>query len=349
MDQELKQRLIGASVIIALAIIFIPMLFDNEVDKSGDKKIDIVIPESGSHQLSVKTFSLEDESLKDESPNKEPADVTVPETELTLSDDQVMPRDAQEPVDGNGLIESSKQVAENNIEDTTKEQQETKPEEISSEPVTETDSEETNTRVENTDSQQQAKESNASSDSKPEAVPVGQTIFRVKLGSFSKADNAQQVKNKLAQQGIDSLVELAPDKALYRVWSQALYRDKAKAEDYVDAVNKLKLNIGTPKIITVTEDEVKASADRGQLGWVVQLGSFAAKNNALDLRNKLKLAGFSAAFVDQSKNSQGESRYRLRVGPVNTREQATQLKQQISEKLKLNGLVKTHELAQLVD
>ncbi|KAA3649085.1 MAG: SPOR domain-containing protein [Proteobacteria bacterium] len=341
MDQELKQRLIGASVIIALAVIFIPMLFDNEVDKSADKKIDIVIPESGSHQLTVKTFSLDEEQQ-----SNEPTEVKVPESELSLADDGIV---SHNNLSGNGLIETSETVATRDIPQEQDNQDNT---------VTVAQTEQTNTSADSSlveekqvDHSQQADQTSANSTTVKSEQSVAadeQNIFRVKLGSFSQAANAQQVKNKLAQQGIGSLVELAPDKALYRVWSDSLYQDKDRAEDYVAAVNKLKLNIGTPKIITVSEAEIKASADRGQLGWVVQLGSFAAKNNALDLRNKLKLAGFTA-FVDQIKNNQGESRYRLRVGPFIDRDQASQVKQQITDKLKLNGLVKTHELAHLVD
>ena len=45
MDQELKQRLIGAAVITALAAIFIPMLFDDAVDDAGKEVNALTIPE----------------------------------------------------------------------------------------------------------------------------------------------------------------------------------------------------------------------------------------------------------------------------------------------------------------
>ncbi|WP_305908229.1 SPOR domain-containing protein [Methylomarinum sp. Ch1-1] len=45
MDQELKQRLVGAVVITALAAIFIPMLFDDPVDETGKKINELKIPE----------------------------------------------------------------------------------------------------------------------------------------------------------------------------------------------------------------------------------------------------------------------------------------------------------------
>jgi DedD protein len=46
MDQELKQRLIGAVVVTALAAIFIPMLFDDPVDQSGQVVSELAIPEA---------------------------------------------------------------------------------------------------------------------------------------------------------------------------------------------------------------------------------------------------------------------------------------------------------------
>jgi DedD protein len=44
MNQELKQRLIGAIVVTALAAIFIPMLFDDPIDNSGQSISELVIP-----------------------------------------------------------------------------------------------------------------------------------------------------------------------------------------------------------------------------------------------------------------------------------------------------------------
>lgn len=46
MDHELKQRLIGAVVVTALAAIFIPMLFDDPVDNSTKKVAEFTMPEA---------------------------------------------------------------------------------------------------------------------------------------------------------------------------------------------------------------------------------------------------------------------------------------------------------------
>lgn len=46
MDHELKQRIIGAVVVTALAAIFIPMLFDDPVDNSGNAVKELAIPQA---------------------------------------------------------------------------------------------------------------------------------------------------------------------------------------------------------------------------------------------------------------------------------------------------------------
>jgi DedD protein len=44
MDQDLKQRLVGAVVITSLAAIFIPMLFDDPIDETGKMINELKIP-----------------------------------------------------------------------------------------------------------------------------------------------------------------------------------------------------------------------------------------------------------------------------------------------------------------
>jgi len=45
MEHELKQRLVGAVVITALAAIFVPMLFDDPIDESGKLIAELKLPE----------------------------------------------------------------------------------------------------------------------------------------------------------------------------------------------------------------------------------------------------------------------------------------------------------------
>lgn len=58
MDQELKQRLIGALVITALAAIFVPMLFDDAVDETGKNINQLTIPEVPAKAQEVEIMPL---------------------------------------------------------------------------------------------------------------------------------------------------------------------------------------------------------------------------------------------------------------------------------------------------
>lgn len=58
MDQELKQRLIGAAVITALATIFIPMLFDDPIDESGKNVSELKMPVLPSKAQDVEIMPL---------------------------------------------------------------------------------------------------------------------------------------------------------------------------------------------------------------------------------------------------------------------------------------------------
>ncbi len=58
MDQDLKQRLVGAVVITALAAIFIPMLFDGPIDESGKIINELKIPDAPVKSYGVESINL---------------------------------------------------------------------------------------------------------------------------------------------------------------------------------------------------------------------------------------------------------------------------------------------------
>jgi len=76
MNQELRQRLIGAVVVTALAAIFIPMLFDDPVDDSAQTVRELVIPEEPAAVTEEPAKKLP-ESVADVSPPAESPDATA--------------------------------------------------------------------------------------------------------------------------------------------------------------------------------------------------------------------------------------------------------------------------------
>jgi len=74
MDQELKQRLIGAAVITALATIFVPMLFDDPIDETGKNINQLKLPEPPSKAQEVEIMPLPEkvEDVATEAPMERP-------------------------------------------------------------------------------------------------------------------------------------------------------------------------------------------------------------------------------------------------------------------------------------
>ena len=75
MDQELKQRLIGAAVITALATIFVPMLFDDPIDETGKNINELKIPDMPGKAQEVEFMPLPEkvEDVATEAPMEKPA------------------------------------------------------------------------------------------------------------------------------------------------------------------------------------------------------------------------------------------------------------------------------------
>ena len=58
MDKVLKQRLIGASILIALAVIFVPMLFDGPDDSPDSREMSIELPSAPGDRAPVRRLQL---------------------------------------------------------------------------------------------------------------------------------------------------------------------------------------------------------------------------------------------------------------------------------------------------
>lgn len=76
------------------------------------------------------------------------------------------------------------------------------------------------------------------------------------------------------------------------------------------------------------------------VGWAVQLGAFSNADEAAALRDRLRSSGFSA-FVEQVPTERG-SLTRVRVGPVGSREAAEQLRAQVAARQGVSGMVIRH-------
>ncbi len=71
--------------------------------------------------------------------------------------------------------------------------------------------------------------------------------------------------------------------------------------------------------------------------WVVQLGSFASEDNARNLNEKLRKAGY-ASYVERVAEKNGAV-FRVRIGPELLRSQAEAVQKKIKDAMSLDSIV----------
>ena len=79
--------------------------------------------------------------------------------------------------------------------------------------------------------------------------------------------------------------------------------------------------------------EPKSDTPTTAKAWVVQVGSFSKRDNALRLRDQLRSKGYKT-FVEQISTAD-KTFYRVRVGPVVSRSNAVALQKELQTKMKL--------------
>ncbi|MDD5460088.1 MAG: SPOR domain-containing protein [Methylococcales bacterium] len=223
MNQELRQRLIGAVVVTALAAIFIPMLFDDPIDNSGQKVSELVIPETpvktgeeSANKLPVGVAQVLNK------PATESEKVVTEEAELA-TDEQSPPNelsegetaaDAEVPVDepeNDGASESldTGVVAETKAPVKIKkavDESEYNQQKLTSRPVVEEDVAASAKKPVKANEKAGGK----SSKSNPE---LGRWF--IQAGTFSKKENALSLLNTLRKQGLPVTMDVT--KGLYRL------------------------------------------------------------------------------------------------------------------------------------
>ncbi len=87
--------------------------------------------------------------------------------------------------------------------------------------------------------------------------------------------------------------------------------------------------------------EMPKDAGARPQAWVVQLGSFSERANAMALRDRIRNKRYPA-YVEAVATEQGTI-YRVRVGPERTRAKAEALQAKLRKEFNLNGMVFPHK------
>lgn len=329
MDQELKQRLIGAVVITALAAIFVPMLFDDPVEESGQIVDELTLPEPP-----VETFAKTAERLPADNRPQWPEETAGEKAQLADESEGLTQEelDYMGPVDdGSELKPIDKKSLPGSLAEATT---------ATPEPVVE-----------------KKPPLSAPVDKMPEAkaaasilTGTGDAAWYIQPGSFSKQQNAFALRDKLRSQGYQASVDefdTAGGKSYRVLVGPETDKNKAQAlRSRLDGANNFKsllLSVNKPKAIQPVAGQAAQPAkstsaqSAGLVKWYVQLGSFSNQANADSLRDKLRAQGFPA-LVNEVDTAQGKA-YRLRVGPELDKKRAEAILSKLDKEISLKGFL----------
>ncbi|GGD37283.1 SPOR domain-containing protein [Pseudoxanthomonas indica] len=337
MDTALKQRLIGAVVLVALAVIFLPMLVKGPAPDSGVSDIPLKVPDAPDGQFETRELPLVTPGdapaggavglPANTAPNPDAAALANP------ADAGAMPATAAagnyavsfgayaSPADAAAVVARLKQAKLPGYSET--------------------------------------------------ATVNGRTAYRVRIGPYADQATAESMRLEAVKVRNDvnakvvvldataaaaaptpSVAQAAPASA-GGVITEALPPEPAKPNPTPApaAASKPATVPATPAAKPAEAPKPVAAAPKpaatspsapaaSSVGFAVQLGAFAKAEDANALRDKVRAGGYSA-FVEQVRTDKGTLN-RVRVGPVASRAEADTLKAQVASKFGINGMVRPH-------
>ncbi|MCL1634309.1 SPOR domain-containing protein [Luteimonas sp. SX5] len=327
MEPALKQRLWGAVILVALAVIFLPMLIQGPAPDSGVSDVPLTMPDAPAGQYETRELPLV-------TPGEAPEGGAVGLTTTTPHPDAADPATPAAP--GSAASTAQSAAAESV----------SKPVPLGADGVSEPAA------------------LPAETTSAPAAAqlpaPSASGDYAVNLGSFASAANAEGVVRALKQSQLPGYSEPSTvnGRSGYRV-RVGPYATRADAEAarlraqqsrgdlrgsvvVLDA-EPLASKPSPPSTVQPAAAKPVASAPApaaAGTGYAVQLGAFSKAAEANAMRDRLRAAGFSA-FVEQVNTDKGMLS-RVRVGPVVGRGEADQLKSQVKAKTGMDGIVRPH-------
>jgi DedD protein len=334
MDKALKQRLVGASVLIILAVIVLPMLLSGRSDRLKHESSQIELPPKPD-ELSIETrrFPIGVPGRPAPAAEKEPDIQEQAQTESIDLAPTTTGETAVVPEIGTDGDETRVPATDaDNVQTTQGEPAQT-------------------TATADTGEQTPKVTSIILNSGKKESLEVSQAVegsettprYLVQVASFSNEKNANALADLLKAEDLPVLMDVVdrPAGRMYRV----RIGPYAKRPDADALVNNLRTKMSdlTPRVLDLRPDDsapVSTPSDP-LVRWVVQVGSFSNTKSAGDLVAKLRHAGLSA-FSEKVTSATGTV-YKVRIGPELDREKATELARKVKTQHKLDTFVTTQE------
>lgn len=335
MDPTLQKRLIGASVLIVLAIIFVPMLLDGS-DRGSSETLPLAIPEVPERDFETRVVPLDTPSMA------EPGSVAAAIGEgadapaaASADPDAIAAIDTQAPVRVDAVTgaeigagaEDPAAVAPVDAQAATP-----PPAVQPAEPAAPLASTATSTPP-------PAVVATTAAEA-PAANASGR--FMVGLGSYANAGNASALAAQLRSNGFkvltDTVVVNGQNATRLRIGP---YATRGQAEAARLAIKRVRADL--PAAISEVDDTPATDAAPTARSaaatsvWAVQIGAFKADSEANAKRDQLRKAGF-AAFVEKISTEAGVL-YRVRIGPENRRADADAVKAGVKRSFGIDGIV----------
>ncbi len=328
MDSQLRTRLIGAAVLIGLAVIFLPMVLDKKTSEKPvpNEEISLDIPAPGADVDGLQTRTL---PINDQAPLVE-IDATAPDPVANVDTSRARPTVARlgsetDPQSSEGTIQRDMPLP-------------TTP--VVTAPVVATPVAGAPNPTAATPPTAAPKPTAAAKPTPAVAPAASGGRFGVNFGSYGALATAEKLITQLAAVKVKASVEPVNvgNKSLFRVVSRS-YPSRSAAE-------------AARLAATTSIDGLNASIMQGELGnqtapatavapalqgFAVQIGVFGDKAKADELIAQLKAKGF-AAFAERVITPSG-STLRVRVGPILKRPDADKAKGDIKAKLGFDGIV----------
>lgn len=321
MHSTLKQRLIGAAVLIALAVIFLPMAVQSPGPETGVGDVSLTIPEQPPRAVQTQELALQ-------LPTTSPSTALEP---VPDDSDRVVAVDADAVARPDALVGHEPSVPAPSAA--------TAPESVAT----------TQPAVPVAAASKPAPQPAAPPAPKPElpkpTAAAGATTggWVVNLGTYANLENAGKLLGSLKAAGLAATSEsvTVSGKPALRLRLGPYTRQADAQSARISALGvRSDLPASVVALDGAPEPAAPAAAAKPKIGFAVQVGAFSTRADAAAVVERLRKAGF-IGFSEPVKTASG-TLYRVRVGPEITRAEAEKLRASVAEKLKLDGVVVSH-------
>ncbi len=314
MDSRLKQRLIGAAVLVALAVIFLPMLVQGPAPDSGVSDVPLSMPDAPRGEYETRDLPLV-------TPGDRPSGSVV-------GMDAAAPTSAGVPAAGADAASASQPMPADTNAPAVAEPLPQSPASVGAmfpAPTAGGDyavSFGTYATAGAADAVVTPLRSSQLPGYREAATVNGKSVWRVRIGPYASRADAEAARLRAAHVRDD-------------VGARVVALDAPIAAMTPKTATPAPVAAPAKPAATPTP-----AAPTSHTGFAIQLAAFSKPADASALRDKLRTAGFTA-FTESVATDKG-TLTRVRVGPVMTRAEADQLKVQIKARVGLDGIVRPH-------